>query len=763
MKLFSLLVGFLLASQISFAQVGSVVLLNGTGTQLSTHASISDAYTAISSPISQAYTIELQNTYLGTSETVPLVLGAKSGASAANTITIRPAANFGSIVLMAPVSMGNLLELNNADYIILDGRPGGIGTTRAISLNNSAANGNTIGLINGASNNTIRYLDLSNGGAVSSSSNIALLTSPANPEGNSNNRIEYNVSIGSISGFSSNGTPANPNRNNLIYGNEIQSAISSAIWMQLGTGNVTIDSNLIYSTNVPSTVNNHGILFDSQTDTAIIRNNYIYDVYTSNNAATFGIYIRSTSNLGNMNYSEIYNNFISLNPTTFNSTSIVGIAYGSVYPVNAKIMFNTVSIGGTLNMGGITESVLSAAFAKTASNVSNSFLIKNNLFLNSRTGGVAGGQHVAISLANTNGTFNCDYNTYNSAQLLTRFGTGIHNTVASFALAMGGGNETNSNATIVQLVGNNNLNLAGSSLGNPNLGGTQLAGITRDRFNNNRSNVPYRGAHEASPSLGGSQCQLAPSAGNLVASDTVLCAGQTMLLLRLQQATTGGGIVYEWQESTDNVNFTAITLATNDTLLVNPTATRWYRVIVRCVPAALQSTTNTLRIVRLGLPTVGSLNFSRQGATYSFVLTNSTNVSSYVWNFGDGSAELTTSVPNASHTYTQGGPTAVRIKVSNNCGIDSSQLNLTINVSVAENELPQLQIYPNPFTDVVQIDGMETPYTVQIKDLQGRILLQHKMAAGSGQLQLDELKAAIYLLEVTDEAGRQNTKRLVKL
>lgn len=762
MKLFLSIFCSLFIGQVLYAQPGSVSLLRANGTVVSTHASISEAYAAILTPVNQAYTIELQNTYLGTSETVPLVLGVKAGVSASQTITIRPAANFGTITLSAPVSMGSLIELNDADFLILDGRPGGTGTNSAITLHNTAADGNTIALINGACNNIIRYLQLTNSGAVSSSRTLAVLGSVSNPTGNSDNRFEYNVSIGSRSGFTSNGSSGNPNRNNVFYGNDIQSAIFSGIHIQAGTGRVLIDSNRISSTSTPATTFNFGILFDSQIDTAIVRNNLIFDVYTSNEAASRGISVRSTAMTGTDNYTEIYNNFISMNQLAPNSTSVIGIEYGGVYPVHAKVMFNTVVIGGTLSSGGLSEQVLSAAFSRTASNANSSYYLRNNIFINNRSGGVSGGQHVVVSFTNISGTINSDFNTYNTPGTLARFGTATFSTLASYAFAMGGANEANSNLTPVQLIGPNNLRLTGTSLGNPNLGGTAIAGINRDHFNTPRSNVPYRGAHEASPSLGGTQCQGAPPAGDLTQSDTSFCPGAPPVLLRLTQAATGGGIVYEWQESLNNINFTSLSGATSDSLLVNPSSTRWYRVMTRCVPAGLVSYSDTIRLVRKSLPVVGALSFSRAGAAYAFNLNNSAQVDSFTWNFGDGSPDVVTSSPSANHTYTLNGAYPVRVKAANGCGVDSIQLNLNVTaVSLDELVFPNLRLFPNPAIDRVYVHGVRGAYTLILRDVHGRMLASYE-TEGDFDFSVTQLKPAIYWLEISDKVGNRRISRFVK-
>ena len=58
-------------------------------------------------------------------------------------------------------------------------------------------------------------------------------------------------------------------------------------------------------------------------------------------------------------------------------------------------------------------------------------------------------------------------------------------------------------------------------------------------------------------------------------------------------------------------------------------------------------------------------------------------ISSYIFNFGDGSAEVTQTTPTISHTYTTGGITyTARVRVTNTSGLTSgniAQVNITVN------------------------------------------------------------------------------------
>jgi hypothetical protein len=76
-------------------------------------------------------------------------------------------------------------------------------------------------------------------------------------------------------------------------------------------------------------------------------------------------------------------------------------------------------------------------------------------------------------------------------------------------------------------------------------------------------------------------CSNPVNAGTAVSSVPVACSGQTFTL-SLNGATTGTGMTYQWQSSTDNVSFSDIPGATSATLQTSQTAMTYYQCIVTC-------------------------------------------------------------------------------------------------------------------------------------------------------------------------------------
>ncbi|WP_207495234.1 gliding motility-associated C-terminal domain-containing protein [Aridibaculum aurantiacum] len=94
-------------------------------------------------------------------------------------------------------------------------------------------------------------------------------------------------------------------------------------------------------------------------------------------------------------------------------------------------------------------------------------------------------------------------------------------------------------------------------------------------------------------------CNGMPTAGNAVSTlTTILCAGSNFTV-SLSGATVATGLTYQWQSSTDNVNFTNIAAGTSSNYTTTQTApVMYYRAIVTCggqsaTSGSVQVTVNT--------------------------------------------------------------------------------------------------------------------------------------------------------------------------
>ncbi|HHJ49760.1 MAG TPA: PKD domain-containing protein, partial [Phaeodactylibacter sp.] len=133
------------------------------------------------------------------------------------------------------------------------------------------------------------------------------------------------------------------------------------------------------------------------------------------------------------------------------------------------------------------------------------------------------------------------------------------------------------------------------------------------------------------------------------------------------------------------------------------------------------------------------------------------NVSSYAWDFGDGS---TSTLSNPVHTYAEEGEYTVTLTVSNACGEVSSQQTLMLVTATTEQDFQHAWLlYPNPndgqFT--LQYEGEPIVFDVQVFDMLGReVKAFRQMQTGNGKWNRifdlrKKLSAGTYLVKVSAE------------
>ena len=486
----------------SIAQSGSVELKDGGGVFISSHASIQEAYNAIPATVTQAYIIEILTAYTGANETYPITFSLKSGTSAINSITLRPATgNIGEII-SATASGQPILLLDDADYVIVDGRPGGIGTIADLTFENlgTTSGSYTFRFLNGATNNAISYCIIKNNTmSVAGPRAIEIGTSVSNPTGNSDNLISYNEIIGGRSCIGLAGTSANPNLNIQIINNKISNFGYAGVWVLSSSSNVTIEGNEIFQTIGFSTFN-FGIIAAGFTNLDIIGNK-IYDIQNTASTSVRGMQI--TPAVGAT--LNIVNNFVSLMLDNGTKTNVYGIQILGANEHTANIYYNSVRIGG-VHTGGTAGSVISAGIYKGNTSVTSVYNQKNNVVLNTRTGGTAGTFHTGfyVGAANLVGTYDIDYNVYygiDASSLHACWGGNYYSDITLYKAAATP-NEQNTIFKSTEFVSGIDLHLTGSSIVDSDLTAFPIAAITDDIDGQVRhTTTPYRGADEADISI----------------------------------------------------------------------------------------------------------------------------------------------------------------------------------------------------------------------------------------------------------------------
>lgn len=248
--------------------------------------------------------------------------------------------------------------------------------------------------------------------------------------------------------------------------------------------------------------------------------------------------------------------------------------------------------------------------------------------------------------------------------------------------------------------------------------------------------------------------QSAPQASFNISSNTI-CQGDSVLLV----STSSDADAYAWTTSSGGLSATDL-----DSVYLFPSSSGNYTVsltVSNTVGSDLTTQFLPITVVAppVAIATVNATNLWLPNATVFFT-NNSSNSSSYFWDFGDG----TTSTDQSPwHTYTSQG-TYSAFLVAENGVCDSDTVFFTINVGTAGlegNDLNGAILFPNPFTNEITLSGEAGQhYNVTIEDLNGKIVNSTRLVSG-GKVDLSFLADGVYLARIQSNNGA-TTVRILK-
>lgn len=204
--------------------------------------------------------LELQPAYVSTVETFPLTFPALNGASATNTLTVRPQTGATGLSISSANTTAATMDLNGAQFVTFDGRPGGTGTAKELTIANTSTSGVALRFINEASNNRIKFVTLT-GVNTSATSGTVLFSTTTGANGNDNNTLDTcDIRDGATTptnGILSSGTTtttAQANSGNTVSNSNIfnfyaSTAVrTSGVRLEAGSSDWTITGNSFYQT-----------------------------------------------------------------------------------------------------------------------------------------------------------------------------------------------------------------------------------------------------------------------------------------------------------------------------------------------------------------------------------------------------------------------------------------------------------------------------------------------------------------------------------
>lgn len=170
---------------------------------------------------------------------------------------------------------------------------------------------------------------------------------------------------------------------------------------------------------------------------------------------------------------------------------------------------------------------------------------------------------------------------------------------------------------------------------------------------------------------------------------------------------------------------------------------------------------DTVVLTALSAP-VASFTASTTSLTLN-ITNNSTDATSYAWDFGDGNSS-TAATP--AHTYATDGSYTVTLIVTNACGSDTSTFTLTA-VGIVDGSDFELAVYPNPSQGdfMVRAEGLQAGnLELTIYALDGKAVCRSQFEANGTAFELPvkaDLPSGNYLLRLV--AGEQQVTRRISI
>lgn len=342
---------------------------------------------------------------LHTPPTGGFVIPELTGAGPDAVLTIRPAP--GANVVIKSGTTPALMDLNGADYVVLDGHDSLGGG--AIMVACSASGGSAVRFVNGASHNIVRNLILIGNGSTNTFG-VVRFDGTNNGIGNSDNVVTSNVigdttgTLRSNSGVTMIGNSGAPNLRNRIVGNRIVnpgrgSGVAYGFYLGSNNADVVFQENEIHCTVLTGTENLHPLYGIYMTDGAnhndTIARNRIHSLDVLNPVASrYGVYI-STQGTSPI---HLISNMIALASDSGLLAGIHTTEPDSIY-----------MIGNTILLDGPT--VTSASAQGIASTTRGRLFIRNNIVVVDRPA-AARGSAICLSISSTPSDGAIDHNIY---------------------------------------------------------------------------------------------------------------------------------------------------------------------------------------------------------------------------------------------------------------------------------------------------------------------------------------------------------------
>ncbi len=535
----------------------------------------------------------------------------------------------GPIGLRSGGGTGNVINFSNntiAGFLLNSST-----SVAAIFNGIAASGGTTVNIIN----NTV------GSGTVTNSINAPAATTSTSVQSIRGIILNGSSTSGTVSG----NLIANMNTNAISTGTQTSSVVGIIVASPAGA--YTISGNTIRNLSSAgqtsasgSTCAVIGIAYAVTIAPAIISNNIIHSLsltHANTTSTTYltGIYFAGPTSTNNVIEKNIIHS-LSVTASDTNACFVKGIdiASGNAIIRNNMIRLgideNGASVSKTLNLYGINEdagvnflyynsvylggtvaagSLNSYAFYSNISTATRD--IKNNIFQNSRVNTTGIGKHYIAQLASISGLSINANNYYSGALFSSRIGSTNYTSLGLWQLATTQDSISVSvNSNFKNATGNaTNVNLhidtAGTAISFLESGAIAISGIANDYDGDARpgpaGSVKGGGTR---PDIGADEFDGVPrpqcsnsTAGTTLSNFDTICVGNNVVLSLSGSTGIGVGSLYQWQSSVNNVTFSDISGANQNTYTaLGISSTAYFRCIVSCYFGGSPSTSTSKKV-----------------------------------------------------------------------------------------------------------------------------------------------------------------------
>lgn len=248
--------------------------------------------------------------------------------------------------------------------------------------------------------------------------------------------------------------------------------------------------------------------------------------------------------------------------------------------------------------------------------------------------------------------------------------------------------------------------------------------------------------------------QAAPVASFNTPSNSV-CQGDSLLIV----STSSDADSYSWTTSSGGLSST-----TSDSVYLFPSSSGNYTITLTVTNTVgtdqvSQQIPVTVENPPVAAAAVNANNFWLPNAT-AFFTNNSSNATSYFWDFGDGNSSTDQS---PWHEYTIAGMYTVTLVAMNDaCENDTTYLSLSVGTAGVEDLADtSFKVFPNPSNGIYHIEtNGASSFEYALMDVQGKVLLSND-STGNTSIDIREFASGIYILEIND-GNKRNRVRLLK-